>query len=537
MDFQALQTLGGHLWLYLAAPLAALAFLIASVRLRAPQWRLLRHGGKAIRTPAKKGLAPGLATVLTTVGTLGAAGAVGAATAVSLGGPGVLPWLWLFGIVMAPLHYAEVWLARTDAPGQSDADATGSLTRRLRRMGDRWRIPAFVSMVLVLACGFAFGGGVQGQALAETADVLLPGSTLALVCGAAGVGAAFVIFEERTRNIAAWLGLAGIVVLVVAAVWAMASDFGEAFGTLGAAFSDAFDGAPRRDEFTGAFAGEIAFAAVLWVLPPIGATSGVVGAMHSLSGGKTRPQASAALFVPFTYAVVGTLLVMAFCGTGAYGERYADRRGLMDTKIYRLSAASASQRTEGERLYDGMVRIVEGEPRNPALSVGTARGMVSRAKFELDGEPADLALRVEDGVPFEVLQPGRMGALDRQDFAVARRIEVVGEMLPTGGGLVMRAMGRGESDLAARFGLAGLLALAAVGFGVWGWALGRVVPHTAPRSVRIAVGLLPALGAVGAVLLGGGWIALIGGAIAALTLAFVSIVLIATSRQVADLIS
>lgn len=535
MDFQALQSFGEDAWLYLAAPLALVAFLVLSVRLRAPQWRLLKHGAKTLRARPKKGLAPGLTTVLTTVGTLGAAGAVGAGTAVAMGGPGVLPWLWLICIVVAPLHFAEVWLARTAAPGQTDKKATGSLTRRLSQMGDRWRVPTLVSIVLVLGTGFAFAGGAHGHALAETAEVLLPGSTIALVCGAALVGAAFVVFEDRTQSIAAWLGFAGIFALVVAAVWAMASDFGEAFGTLSIAMADAFEGAPRRDEFTGAFVGEIAFAAVLWVLPPIGATSGVVGAMHSISGGKTRGQASTALFVPFAYAIVGTLLVMAFVGTGAFGARYADRCDLMETRIYRLSASSASERQEDERLYDGMVRIVEGEPRNPALSVGTARGMVSHAKFELDGEPADLALRVEDGVPFEVLQPGRLGALDRQDFAVAQRIEVVGEMLPRGGGLVMRAMGTGESDLAARFGLAGLLALAAVGFGIWGWALGRVLSPSASRPLRIGVGLLPSLGAVLAVLVGGGWIAAIGTVIAALSLAFVAVVLLATSRHVADL--
>lgn len=535
MDFQALQTFGEDVWLYIAGPLAVIAFAVLSVRLRAPQWRLFKHGAQALRARPKKGLPPGLTDVLATVGTLGAAGAVGAATAVAMGGPGVLPWLWLICIVIAPLHFAEVWLARTDAPGKSDTKATGSLTRRLSRMGDRWRVPTVVSMVLVLGCGFAFAGGAHGHALAETAEVLLPGSTIALVCGAAGVGAAFVVFEERTQSLAAWLGFAGIFALVVAAVWAMTSDFGEAFATLSSAFGDAFDGAPRRGEFTGAFVGEIAFAAVLYALPPIGATSGVVGAMHSLSGGKTRGQASAALFVPFAYAIVGTLLVMAFVGTGAFSERYADRCSLLETRIYRLSASSASERREDERLYDGMVRIVEGEPRNPALSVGTARGMVSRATFELDGEPADLALRVEDGVPFEVLQPGRLGALDRRDFSIARRIEVVGEMLPRGGGLVMRAMGTGESDLAARFGLAGLLALAAVGFGIWGWALGRVVPSGASRAVRIGVGLLPSLGAVLAVVLGGGWIAAIGSVFGALSLAFVAVVLVATSRQVADL--
>jgi len=69
MDFQALQTFGEDLWLYFAGPLLLIAFLVTTVRLRAPQWRLLRHGAKALRTRPKKGLAPGLTTILATVGT------------------------------------------------------------------------------------------------------------------------------------------------------------------------------------------------------------------------------------------------------------------------------------------------------------------------------------------------------------------------------------------------------------------------------------------------------------------------------------
>ncbi len=534
MDLQALQEARDLVWLYLAGPTLGLVGLILTVRLRAPQWRLLGRGLKALRArPRPNTLAPGLATVLTTVGAMGAAGAVGAATAVSLGGPGVLPYLWLFGILMGPLAYAETWLARTDAPGKSDVAASGSLTRRLRRMGDRWRIPSLALTAALLVTGFAFAGGVHGRALADATERLLPGSTLVLVGGAAAVGALLVITAERTRSVAGWLGLAGLLVLAGAAIAAMVTNFADAAGVLARAFSDAFEGAPRSGEFTGAFAGEIAFAATLHLLPPIGATTGTVGAIHALAGGKSRDQSTLALLAPFFYAVVATLLVVAFVGTGVFGTRYADRRPLLETRIHRVAAASAAQRAETDRLYDGLVRIMEGRTRNPALSIGTPRGMVATPLFEIDGEPADIALRVEDGVPYEILKPGRFGALTQRPFHEAYEVDVVGDMLPTGAGLLLRSMSEGAGDLTARFALAGLLALATVAFAVWGWALGRSLP-TPARGPRLIVGLLPAGGAALTVATSLRWLPVLGSLAAGVTAVLVALVLLGLSKEVAE---
>ncbi|HJL21621.1 MAG TPA: hypothetical protein RMH80_05275, partial [Polyangiaceae bacterium LLY-WYZ-15_(1-7)] len=98
MDPDALFSARDQLWFYLAAPVLALAALVLTVRLRAPQWRLLGKAFRGLRLRGGKDeahpVAPGLATALASVGAFGAAAAVGSATAVSLGGAGVLPWLW-----------------------------------------------------------------------------------------------------------------------------------------------------------------------------------------------------------------------------------------------------------------------------------------------------------------------------------------------------------------------------------------------------------------------------------------------------------
>ncbi|MEM9067021.1 MAG: hypothetical protein AAGE52_00905 [Myxococcota bacterium] len=532
MDLQALESVRDQVWLFAACVLGLVALLL-TIRLKAPQWRLLGRGFRALRAPAKEGSAPGIVTTLAAVSNVGAAGVVGAATAVSLGGAGVLPYLWIFGIALAPLAYAETWLARTDAPGQSEVEKSGSLPRRLARMGERWRLPAFVLTALIVTTGFGFAA-VHGEALADVTAALLPGSTLALVGGTAAVGAIIVLAGERARSLAGWLGAAGLLVVIAAAIWAIASDFGGSVAVLGQAFGSAFEGAPRFEEFTGAFAGEIAFAAVAYLLPPLGSTLGSAGGVHSLSGGRTRDQAALSVVAPLIYAVVATLLVMAFVGTGVFGQRFEDRRGIAETRIQSLSAASREQRVEEERSYDGLVRIMEGATRNPGLSVATARGMVSSPLFEENGEPADIALRVDHGRVFEVLKPGRFGALSPQDASEIRNIEVVGEMLPTGGSLVTHTLTEGASELAARFALAGLLALAAVAFAVWGFALSRSVPGEIKPPLQIALGILPAAGAALAVALSLPWIALVGSIAAGITAIVSALLLLLLSKEVAE---
>ena len=539
MDPDALFSARDQLWFYLAAPVLALAALVLTVRLRAPQWRLLGKAFRGLRLRGGKDeahpVAPGLATALASVGAFGAAAAVGSATAVSLGGAGVLPWLWLFGILLAPIRYGETLLAGTDAPGRGEKAASGSLPRRLLRMGDRWRVPRWLFLALTLFAGFTWAGGVQGLALRDAAAEILPGSTLPLAAGVAGVGALLVLGGARFHAVAGWIGAAGLLALTVAALWGFAADPGAAFGTLGRAFGDAFEGAPQLEDFTGAFAGEIAFAAVLHVLAPMGATAGVAGAINGLSTGKTRPQAAVSVLGPLFHAAVATLLVMAFVGTGAFGTRVASERGLDGVRVYRIAAETASQRAEGDRLYSGQMRIMEGQARNPTLSLGTDRGMVREPRFERRGEPADVALVVEDGRAIRIMAPGRFGALAEIDRSALDEITVQGEMLPTGAGLLVGSLEQGGGDLAGRFALAAILALAAVALAAWGFALGRSLPASAPLPAQIGAGLLPAAGALLAATGAAPWLTPLGGIAAALLATATGLLLLARTRELHEL--
>ncbi len=539
MDPVALADAREPLWYYGVTPLVALTALVLTARLRAPQWRRLPDAVRALRGPGD-GLTPLASFGLGTVGSLGAASAVGAFTAVSLGGAGALPWLWLFGILLAPLPYAEVWLARTDAPGRAgDEDQTGSLARRLYRMGERWRPVGALLALAVLVSAFAFGGGTNADALARVTTAVLPGSSTALVGGAALVGGLLALGGSRTLPFAGWLGLVGLGALLASGLWALASDPGGCFGALASAFGDAFEGAAQRDAWTGALAGEIARSTTTALFVPLAAPTGTLGAVQALGAHKTRDQAALSILGTFITVVVATLLVMVGVGTGALGERSEQRRALLDdVRIHRLPAESASQRAEEERLYRGMERIAEGASRNPTLSVATARGMVREPRFvRMQGgeeTPADFAMRVDGGRPDRVMLPGRFGALHEADPSVLREIYVEGEMVPDGPTLVDTSLEKAH-DFTPRLALAALLALAAAGFAVWGTGAARTLSPKLPSGLSIAVSALPAIGA-GLVAFGlVPWLAPLGGLAVGASVGLTALVLLARSAEVAKL--
>lgn len=523
-----------QLWFYLAGPALALAALVLTVRLRAPQFRLLPSAFRALRT--RNGddpgtLAPGLALLVDTVAAFGAAAVVGTATAVTLGGAGVLPYVLLFAVFLAPLRYAEVWLARTNAPGKKKKErrGRGSLATRVGATSDRHRVFGALLFLVVAAAGFAWAGGAQGEALRTTVERLLPGSGLPLVAGAAGVGALLFLGGARVRGLLGWLALFGLVVLFAAGLWGCFADPGGAFGVLGRAFGDAIEGAPQLDAFTGAFAGEVAAAAVLFALPPMASTTGASGAIAELGGGKTRVQAQLAVLGTFFYAIVATVLVMAFVGSGALGARVTDARSITDITVMTIPAESASQRAEDNRRYSGLMRILDGTPRNPNLSLATPRGMIEDPSFELDGEPADVALRLEDGRAKRIMVPGRFGALTEAGQGTLRRVMARGEMLPNGPGLVTRSLESAHS-LAPRVGLAGLLALVAIALAGWGFALAGSAPL--PEGAKRVVGLLPAAGAGLAASGVAPWLSVAGGIAVGVAATLGALVLLARSGEV-----
>lgn len=537
MDVFAVVKIARLLWMYAAGPLLLVAAIVLTIRLKGPQFRKLGAAFKALRSRGDgEGMtSPGLTTALASAGQIGAAAAVGAATGIALGGPGVIPYLWVFCFVMAPLRYAETLFTGTDAPGGGDASESGSLSRRLLRLGGRWRIAGMLLALCALVATFAYGGVIQSLALADAAEPLLPGSATILVLGAAGVGGLLAALGKRTLSIAGWLGVVGLVVLLVACLWAIGSAPGAAFASLGTAFSAAFDGSPRFEAFGGALVGEVTFAALLYVLPATAAPTGVDGALQSTSTGGVRAQAALSLLGPLGVAVLGTLLCMAMVGSGAYGSSVETRLPLPESIVLKVPAASSSERFEEDRWFTGYMRIRAGQARNPAITYNTTRGSIEDSVLLYNGRAADIALHVQDGRAFRLLRNTTESTLAEIGPSNLWRVEVQGQMPPRGGALLMAMAQSSGGDLAARVLLAALLALGAAAFALFGLGASRALPKSIPKPLQALLCFVPLAGAAVALVtpfLGLGALASIAAAVFA---ALASLVLLLRSGEIAAL--
>ena len=134
-------------------------------------WRSLRHPG----TPAGDGeLDSGTAFLVTLGGTVGIGNITGVALAVSIGGPGVLAWLWAVSLVGMALKFAETALAVRFRSTQADGSVlAGPMLTIQRGLHRRWRALAGVFAAITVLSAFGSSNGLQiGQLAAVMAQDL-----------------------------------------------------------------------------------------------------------------------------------------------------------------------------------------------------------------------------------------------------------------------------------------------------------------------------------------------------------------------------
>lgn len=528
------------LWLWIAAPVALVAALVVMARLRAPQLTKLVEAFRALRAhdpEAAGAMRPATSAALSTVASYGAAGAVGAATAVSLGGAGAVAWVWLFAFLLAPLRMAEAALSRTAPPGRA-GKATGSLAARLLTDPSRpIQSLGWALIVLVPLAGFAFFGGVHGEAVTGAAEHLLPGSALALGLAVAGLGAVLALVPlSRSATILGWMAIVALIAFFGVALTAFISEPGPAIGAFGRALVDATEGATSVGAFSGATAGEIAFAAMLHVLPPVASTGGVEGALHAEAQAQaTKRHASAAMLAPLGFAILTTLLGFAFVSTGAFRRPVESERPLRDVVAYRVDFDTVSQRLEKDRRFSGFYRVEDGNTGVVETHLGTERGMIRAPQFRDRGEPGELMLRYREGRLAELQRRSddELQTFRRQPLSAVDDITVRGRMLPTGAGLLAQGFEQGGGPVLARIGLVALLLLAALGAAAFGIGVARTLRAKIPAKHARWTAVIPALGMAVAALGIVPRFGVFGAAIAALLTIVSSLALLARSGEAA----
>ncbi len=537
---QSLVVLRDALWPWVALPALVIGALVATILMRAPQITRLAEAFRAINAhdpKAEGSVHPATALALSSAATIGAGAVVSAATAIGLGGPGALAWLWLFGLLIAPLRLGEALLARTAPPGKAGKKARedGSLAARLLADAEpRVQLLGHALLVLTPVAAVAVVGGLHGTAVVDAAEQLLPGSAEPIGFGVATAAALFAFFG-RDKAWLGWTTLAALVVLTAACLLAMFYDPARAIGTFAAVLEDAFDGTPQIRSFSGALVGEIAAASIASMLPVIAAPSGTDGALAALAQPRAAKAHSAAAMLPvLAHVVLATLVGLAIGATSAYARPTETTRQLDTVRFYDSPFETVSQRMEPERVWHGFIRVIDGTAQATPLEIGTERGMVQQPHFvEADGSPGDFAIRIEDGRVERILRPDRDGALMEAPREDIPRIAVSGLMLPVGGALFAAAMTRGGSDLSARGALAALMLLAALGAAAVGLALARMFRARVTENGARALSALPAIGLVLGATSFGPSLAVIGSIVSAALATLVAVALVMKARELA----
>jgi len=153
-------------------------------------WWALRHPGPAPGA-AEGELDSWSAFLVTLGGTVGIGNITGVALGISLGGPGVLAWLWAVSLVGMALKFAETVLAvqfrRPLADGSVLAGPMLTIRRGLHRRW-RWLATVFAAMTVVSAFGSSNGLQVRQLARVMALDLgsppLLTGLVVALATAA-----------------------------------------------------------------------------------------------------------------------------------------------------------------------------------------------------------------------------------------------------------------------------------------------------------------------------------------------------------------
>ncbi|WP_423823412.1 sodium:alanine symporter family protein [Salinisphaera sp. SPP-AMP-43] len=256
----ALSTLSGWVWgpVMLILLLGTGVYLTAGLR-GIPQrkliygFRMLFAGRRATTHPGDITPFQALATALSA--TVGTGNIAGVATAIHLGGPGAVFWMWVTALVGMATKYGEAVLAvnyrQTNALG---GHVGGPMYYIRNGLGANWKWLAFLFALFATIAAFGIGNTVQSnsvsQVLAESRWSIpswLTGLVLAI-----GVGAVILGGVQRLARVTEKLVPFMAIIYVVGALAVLVLNAEAVPGAFATIVSDAFTGTAAAGGFAGA---------------------------------------------------------------------------------------------------------------------------------------------------------------------------------------------------------------------------------------------------------------------------------------------
>lgn len=259
-----ISTVNGIVWgpVMLVLILGAGTYLMLGLRIMPLRklgygFQMLWRGRKA---QGEGDVSPFNALMTSLAATIGTGNIAGVATAIALGGPGALFWMWCTALVGMATKYAEAVFAVHYRETDEKGDHVGGPMYYIKNgLGPKWRWLATLFAIFGALAGFGIGNTVQSNSVA---DVL--SSTFGFSHGITGLVMAVlvgVVLLGGIRRIASVAGrlvpLMGMFYLVASLV-ALVSQFDKIPAVLDLVFTHAFSSTAA----TGGFAGATVWAAI-----------------------------------------------------------------------------------------------------------------------------------------------------------------------------------------------------------------------------------------------------------------------------------
>lgn len=204
----------------------------------------------------KKRISSFQALMISTASRVGTGNIVGIATAIAIGGPGSVFWMWLMSMIGAASAFVESTLAQVWKVPNPDGSFRGGPAYYIQlALGKRWLGIVFaVSLILCFGLGF---NGLQAYNLAASIDYYVADGyegTANVVIGIVVVAAtAIVIFggQQRISFMSSWIVPVMAIGYILIAVWTCVSNAADVPVALGWVFQNAFDPASFAGGLTG----------------------------------------------------------------------------------------------------------------------------------------------------------------------------------------------------------------------------------------------------------------------------------------------
>ena len=323
---------GSFVWgPFLLIPLLLLTGFYLTIRLRGLQFTRLWHAlwlGLVVRREkgAEGDISHFQALMTALAATVGTGNIVGVATAIALGGPGALFWMWITGLVGMATKFSEAMLSVRFRGVDRRGEQAGGPMYYLAR-GIRWqplgRILGWLFALFAAVAAFGIGNMVQSNSVADAihdsfgVEPWVSGLLIAVLAGAVILGG--------IKSIGRFTGFFVPVMIVAYMVGSgiiLALNAGQIPAALGEVFRGAFSGTAAGGGFAGvAVAQAIRFGVARGIFSN---ESGLGSAGIAAAAAQTREPVRQAM-VSMTQTFIDTLVVCTFTGltilvSGAWRE-------------------------------------------------------------------------------------------------------------------------------------------------------------------------------------------------------------------------